>query len=441
MANHVFHRNPAPMPEVALGEGCTLVDAAGKRYFDAGDAAVSCLGHSDGHVTAAIKAQLDKLAFAHSGFFTSAPAEALADKLIAHAPEGIERAFLVSGGSEAVEAAIKLARQYFVEKGEPERGHVIARKQSYHGNTLGALSAGGNEWRRGQFAPLLLAMSHISPCYEYRFRGEAESAAAYGLRVADELEAEILRVGPEKVMAFIAEPVVGATLGAVPAVAGYFARVREICDRYGVLLILDEVMCGIGRTGTLFACAHDGVRPDILAIAKGLGAGYQPIGAMLCSGDIYRTIVEGSGFFQHGHTYMGHPVAAACALAVLERILDDGLLARVGVLGTYLESRLVAELAQLPFIGDIRGRGLFWGIEIVADRGSKTPFDPALKIAPKIKKAAFERGLMCYPMQGTIDGKLGDHVLLAPPFIMDESQVDTVVATLKAAMVAVVEGG
>ena len=441
MANHVFHRNPAPMPEVALGEGCTLVDAAGKRYFDAGDAAVSCLGHSDGHVTAAIKAQLDKLAFAHSGFFTSAPAEALADKLIAHAPEGIERAYLVSGGSEAVEAAIKLARQYFVEKGEPERGHVIARKQSYHGNTLGALSAGGNEWRRGQFAPLLLAMSHISPCYEYRFRGEAESAAAYGLRVADELEAEILRVGPEKVMAFIAEPVVGATLGAVPAVAGYFARVREICDRYGVLLILDEVMCGIGRTGTLFACAHDGVRPDILAIAKGLGAGYQPIGAMLCSGDIYRTIVEGSGFFQHGHTYMGHPVAAACALAVLERILDDGLLARVGVLGTYLESRLVAELAQLPFIGDIRGRGLFWGIEIVADRGSKTPFDPALKIAPKIKKAAFERGLMCYPMQGTIDGKLGDHVLLAPPFIMDESQVDTVVATLKAAMVAVVEGG
>lgn len=441
MANHVFHRNPAPMPEVALGEGCTLVDAAGKRYFDAGDAAVSCLGHSDSRVTAAIKAQLDKLAFAHSGFFTSAPAEALADKLIAHAPEGIERAYLVSGGSEAVEAAIKLARQYFVEKGEPERGHVIARKQSYHGNTLGALSAGGNEWRRGQFAPLLLAMSHISPCYEYRFRGEAESAAAYGLRVADELEAEILRVGPEKVMAFIAEPVVGATLGAVPAVAGYFARVREICDRYGVLLILDEVMCGIGRTGTLFACAHDGVRPDILAIAKGLGAGYQPIGAMLCSGDIYRTIVEGSGFFQHGHTYMGHPVAAACALAVLERILDDGLLARVGVLGTYLESRLVAELAQLPFIGDIRGRGLFWGIEIVADRGSKTPFDPALKIAPRIKKAAFERGLMCYPMQGTIDGKLGDHVLLAPPFIMDESQVDAVVATLKAAMVAVVEGG
>jgi len=441
MANHVFHRNPAPMPEVALGEGCTLVDAAGKRYFDAGDAAVSCLGHSDSRVTAAIKAQLDKLAFAHSGFFTSAPAEALADKLIAHAPEGIERAYLVSGGSEAVEAAIKLARQYFVEKGEPERGHVIARKQSYHGNTLGALSAGGNEWRRGQFAPLLLAMSHISPCYEYRFRGEAESAAAYGLRVADELEAEILRVGPEKVMAFIAEPVVGATLGAVPAVAGYFARVREICDRYGVLLILDEVMCGIGRTGTLFACAHDGVRPDILAIAKGLGAGYQPIGAMLCSGEIYRNIVEGSGFFQHGHTYMGHPVAAACALAVLERILDDGLLARVGVLGTYLESRLVAELAQLPFIGDIRGRGLFWGIEIVADRGSKTPFDPALKIAPRIKKAAFERGLMCYPMQGTIDGKLGDHVLLAPPFIMDESQVDAVVATLKAAMVAVVEGG
>jgi len=440
MANHVFHRTPALMPEVASGEGCYMIDTSGKRYFDAGGAAVSCLGHSDTHVAEAIKAQVDAVAFAHSGFFTSAPAEALADKLIAHAPEGIERAYLVSGGSEAVEAAIKLARQYFVEKGEPARGHVIARKQSYHGNTLGALSAGGNEWRRQQFLPLLLAMSHINPCYEYRFRGEAESAAAYGIRAADELETEILRIGPERVMAFIAEPVVGATLGAVPAVAGYFAQVREICDRYGVLLILDEVMCGMGRTGTLFACEHDGVRPDILAIAKGLGAGYQPIGAMLCSGEIYHTIINGSGFFQHGHTYMGHPVAAACGLAVLERLLDDNLLARVGLLGRYLEARLVSELAQLPFVGDIRGRGLFWGVEIVTDRGSKVTFDPALKIAPKIKKAAFERGLMCYPMQGTIDGKQGDHVLLAPPFIMEETQVDEMVATLKAAMVDVVEG-
>ena len=438
MANHVFHRAPAPMPVVASGEGCYLVDTNGKRYFDAGGAAVSCLGHSDSYVAEAIKAQVDTVAFAHSGFFTSAPAEALADKLIAHAPAGIERVYLVSGGSEAVEAAIKLARQFFVEKGEPDRGHVIARKQSYHGNTLGALSAGGNEWRRGQFAPLLLAMSHISPCYEYRLRGEAESAEAYGLRAANELEAEILRVGPDRVMAFIAEPVVGATLGAVPAVNGYFARIREICDQYGVLLILDEVMCGMGRTGALFACEQDGVRPDILCIAKGLGAGYQPIGAMMCSGKIYQTITNGSGFFQHGHTYMGHPVAAACGLAVLERILDGGLLSQVRKLGAYMEAKLVSELAQLPFVGDIRGRGLFWGVELVADRGSKATFEPTLKVAPKIKKAAFEKGLMCYPMQGTIDGRNGDHVLLAPPFIMNEAQVDEMVDVLKAAMIEVI---
>ena len=437
MADHVFHRTPALMPEAASGEGCYLIDSNGKRYFDAGGAAVSCLGHSDDHVADAIKEQVDKLAFAHSGFFTSAPAEALADKLIANAPEGIERVYLVSGGSEAVEAAIKLARQYFVEKGQPARGHVIARKQSYHGNTLGALSAGGNAWRRGQFEPLLLNMSHISPCYAYRLREETESAEAYGLRAANELETEILRVGPERVMAFVAEPVVGATLGAVPAVEGYFARIREICDSYGVLLILDEVMCGMGRTGTLFACEQDGVRPDILTIAKGLGAGYQPIGAMLCSGEIYQTITNGSGFFQHGHTYMGHPVAAACGLAVLERIIDDGLLSRVQTLGTYLESTLVSALAQHPNVGDIRGRGLFWGVELVADRNSKATFDPALKIAPKIKKSAMEHGLMCYPMQGTIDGQHGDHVLLAPPFTMDEAQVDEMVAALKAAILDV----
>ncbi|MEE9428882.1 MAG: aspartate aminotransferase family protein [Paracoccaceae bacterium] len=430
MANHIFHRAPALMPSVATGDGCYLIDKAGQRYFDAGGAAVSCLGHSDAHVTDAIKSQLDKVAFAHSGFFTNDPAESLADKLIEHAPEGIKRVYLVSGGSEAVEAAIKLARQYFVEKGKPERSHVIARKQSYHGNTLGALSAGGNEWRRRQFAPLLLDMSHINACYEYRLRAETESAKAYGLRAANELEAEILRVGSDKVMAFVAEPVVGATMGAVPAVEGYFARIREICDRYGVLLILDEVMCGMGRTGSLFSCTQEGVRPDILCIAKGLGAGYQPVGAMLCSGEIYQTITDGSGFFQHGHTYMGHPVAAACALAVLERLIDDGLIDNVQTLGKKLESKLVSALGQHAHIGDIRGRGLFWGIEIVADRSTKTPFDPELKIAQKIKKETFENGLMCYPMQGTIDGISGDHILLAPPFIMKENQIDWVVEIL-----------
>ena len=272
--SHVFPRScHATLPTAVAGDRCYLIDKTGKRYFDAsGGAAVSCLGHSNARVREAAKAQIDTLAFAHTGFFTSEPAEALADLLISEAPEGIDRVYFVSGGSEATEAAIKLARQYFLEIGQPERRHLIARRQSYHGNTLGALAAGGNAWRRQQFAPLLIDVSHIAPCYEYAERGEAESLEAYGHRVANELEAEILRLGPETVMAFMAEPVVGATLGAVPAVEGYFARIREICDLYGVLLILDEVMCGMGRTGHLFACDADQVRPDILFLY-----GYHPL--------------------------------------------------------------------------------------------------------------------------------------------------------------------
>jgi len=422
----VFPRDTRISPPVAVGgEGCYLIDADGKRYFDgSGGAAVSCLGHGDAEVTAAIKDQLDRLAFAHTGFFTSEPAEALAELLIANAPGDLARVYFVSGGSEAIEAALKLARQYHVEIGAPERCRIIARKQSYHGNTLGALSAGGNEWRRAQFAPLLLDVSHIAPCYEYRLKGEAETAVDYGLRAAQELESEILRLGPETVMAFVAEPVVGATVGAVPAVEGYFRRIREICDRYGVLLILDEVMCGMGRTGHLFACEADGIAPDILCIAKGLGAGYQPIGAMLCSGRIYDTIAGGSGFFQHGHTYIGHPVATAAGLAVVRALLDRGLVARVTGLGEKLDSALRSALGQHPHVGDIRGRGLFRGIELVEDRETKAPFDPGQKIAAKLKKAAMEAGLICYPMSGTIDGRRGDHILLAPPFIMTDAQID-----------------
>jgi len=433
--SHVFPRHSKLNPPTAVsGEGCYLIDASGKRYFDSGDAAVSCLGHSDVEVTEAIKAQLDKLAFAHTGFFTSEPAEELADLLVANAPEGIERVYFVSGGSEATEAAIKLARQYHVERGEPQRRHLIARKQSYHGNTIGALSAGGNEWRRQQFAPLLIDVSHISPCYEYVLRDEAESAEAYGLRAAQELEDEILRLGPDTVMAFMAEPVVGATLGAVPAVEGYFRRIREICDQYGVLLIFDEVMCGMGRTGYLFACEADGVSPDILCIAKGLGAGYQPIGAMLCSGEIYDTIANGTGFFQHGHTYIGHPVATAAGLAVVRALLDRGLISRVRTMGEKLQSALVSAFGQHPNIGDIRGRGLFVGLEIVEDREAKKPFDPSLGIAGKFKKAAFAEGLVCYPMSGTRDGKNGDHVLLAPPFIMTEEQIPEIIEPLRKAL-------
>jgi adenosylmethionine-8-amino-7-oxononanoate aminotransferase len=433
---HVFHRSPkAALPSAARGDGAYIFDADGKRYLDAsGGAAVSCLGHSDREVIAAIKAQLDRLAYAHTAFFTTELAEELADVLVADAPAGIDRVFLVSGGSEAIEASLKLARQYVIEIGQPQRRHVIARRQSYHGNTLGALAAGGNLSRRKQYEPLLFPGHHIAPCYAYRDRRDDESDEQYGRRAADELEAEIKRLGSDTVIAFLAETVVGATLGAVPPVPGYFKRIRDICERYGVLLILDEVMCGMGRTGTLHACEQEGIAPDIMAIAKGLGAGYQPIGAMLASKKIYDTIVGGSGFFQHGHTYMGHPVAAAAALAVQRQIKSRDLLTRVRKLGVGLEARLVERFGNHPHVGDIRGRGLFLALEFVADRATKAPFDPSRKLNATIKQAAMARGLMCYAMGGTIDGRRGDHIMLAPPYIIDDSQLDEIVDKLGAAL-------
>ncbi len=434
--SHVFPRHTkAALPTVSSGKGVYLYDQSGKEYFDgSGGAAVSCLGHGDPDVTNAIKNQLDKVAFAHTSFFTSDPAEQLADKLIAHAPEGIDRVYLVSGGSEAMEAALKLARQYFVEIGQPQRRHVIARRQSYHGNTLGALATGGNEWRRAPFAPLMVETTHISPCFEYRGKRQEESTQEYGLRVANELEAEIKRLGEDTVFAFVAEPVVGATAGAVPAVEGYFKRIREICDTYGVLLILDEVMCGMGRTGTLFACEQEGISPDIIAVAKGLGAGYQPIGAMLCSAKIYAAIESGSGFFQHGHTYVGHPTASAAALAVLTKLTDGGLVEKCAILGDKLQAGLQHAFGQHPNIGDIRGRGLFRGLEFVEDRDTKRPFSPERAVNKALKKETFEAGLICYPMGGTIDGKQGDHILLAPPFIMEEHHIDEIISKLQTAI-------
>ncbi len=434
--SHVFPRHTkASLPTASLGEGCYLYDTNGKMYFDgSGGAAVSCLGHGDPEIIEAVQQQLSNLAFAHTGFFTSEPAEQLAELLVKHAPGDLDRVYFVSGGSEATEAALKLARQYHVENDEPQRKHIIARRQSYHGNTLGVLAAGGNQWRRQQFSPLLIDVNHIAPCYEYAEKRDDESSYDYGQRVAQELEDEILQLGPDTVMAFIAEPIVGATLGAVPPVHGYFKRIREICDKYGVLLILDEVMCGMGRTGPMFACESEGIIPDILCIAKGLGAGYQPIGAMICSSKLYQTIKDGSGYFQHGHTYIGHPVACAASLAVVNAILDRGLLPRVEQMGELLRSELQSSLAQHPNVGDIRGRGLFAGIELVADRASKTPFESSRGIASRLKSSAFEHGLICYPMPGTRDGKSGDHVLLAPPFIISDEQVGEVVEKLTLAV-------
>jgi adenosylmethionine-8-amino-7-oxononanoate aminotransferase len=419
------------LPVAVRGEGSYIFDDSGKSYLDAsGGAAVSCLGHAHPTVIKALHRQLDELTYAHTSFFTSEQAEKLADRLCLEAPKGIDRVYLVSGGSEAIEAALKLARQYYVEKGEPNRKAIIARQQSYHGNTLGALAAGGNKWRRDQFAPLLIDTHHIAPCFAYRGKNESEDDFDYGQRVANELEHKLLELGPNTVMAFIAEPVVGATAGAVTAVDGYFRRIREICDKYGVLLILDEVMCGMGRTGYLYACEHDETRPDIICIAKGLGAGYQPIGAMLCSSAIYAVIENGSGFFQHGHTYLGHPMAAAAANAVLDVLIDQNLLSDVRPKGDALENLLHSKFNQHPHIGDIRGRGLFRAIELVEDRDTKAPFDPELKIAAKIKKSAQNNGLLCYPMSGTIDGKLGDHVLLAPPFVISNNELDELVHKL-----------
>ncbi|CAG9184935.1 putative aminotransferase [Cupriavidus laharis] len=436
---HVFHRNPRQaLPVAVAGSGVELVDSEGRRYLDAsGGAAVSSLGHGHPRVIAVIKAQLDTIAYAHTSFFTTEVSETLAQTLAQAAPGDLEHVYFVSGGSEAVEAALKLARQYFVELGQGSRRHFIARRQSYHGNTLGALAIGGNAWRREPFLPLLVPAHHVSPCYAYRDQAAGETDEQYAQRLADELEAKILELGPENVAAFVAETVVGATAGAVPPVADYLKRIRAVCDKYGVLLILDEVMSGMGRTGHLFACEEDGVVPDIVTIAKGLGGGYQPIGAMISTRRIYDTIVAGSGFFQHGHTYIGHATACAAALAVQRTIAEDNLLANVRERGEQLRARLRETLGNHPNLGDIRGRGLFVGVEFVADRDSKATLDPKLKTHAKLKAAAMQNGLLVYPMGGTVDGVRGDHVLFAPPFICTARDIDNIVERFAGAVSAV----
>ncbi|PSO17943.1 aspartate aminotransferase family protein [Bradyrhizobium sp. MOS003] len=435
--SRVLHRSLRETPPKAIGgEGIYLFAEDGRRVIDAsGGAAVSCLGHQHPRVIAAMAKQASTLAYAHTAFFSSEPAEALAETLVGHEPGGLAYAYFVSGGSEAIEASIKLARQYFIERGEPERQHFIARRQSYHGNTLGALAAGGNAWRRAPYAPLLsAAFSHVTPAFAYHEKRDNESDTQFVARLAAELEAEFQRLGPNTVAAFLAEPVVGATAGAVTAPDGYFKAVREICDRHGALLILDEVMCGMGRTGTTHAWEQEGVAPDIQAIAKGLGGGYQPIGAMLASGKIIDTIRAGSGAFQHGHTYLAHPLACAAALAVQEVIREDGLLDCVKERGRQLEQRLTERFGNHRHVGDIRGRGLFWAIELVSDRASRTSFDPALKLNQKIKAEAFANGLGCYPGSGTVDGVRGDHLLLAPPYIASADEIDLIVDKLGTAV-------
>ena len=436
----ILQRNPAiNLPVAVRGKGVYLYDSDGRGYIDAsGGAAVSCLGHGHPDVLAAMREQLDKLAYAHSSFFTTEVAETLAETLVASAPAGMSHAYFVCDGSEAVEAALKMARQYFVDIGQPQRKHLIARRQSYHGNTLGALAVTGREWNRAPFEPLLIRTTHVSPCYEYRDKRLDETPEQYGERMALELDETIQRLGTDQVIAFIAETVGGATLGCVTPVPGYFKRVREICDRYRVLLILDEVMCGMGRTGSLHACVEEGVAPDLMTIAKGLGGGYQAIGAVLVQQKIVEAIMQGLGAFQHGHTYLAHPMGAAAALAVQRVIVRDKLLDNVKRQGVGLTQRLQAAFAEHPHVGDIRGRGLFQAVELVQDRETKAPFTAANKISGRLKAEAMARGLCCYPSSGTVDGRAGDHVMLAPPFVVSDAELDMIVERLKGAVEAVI---
>lgn len=401
----------------------------GKRYLDAvsGGAAVACLGHGNRQVEQIIIDQLKRIAYFHTSFFTSEPAERLAEELLRDAPDGLVDVLFCSGGSEAVESALKLARQYWVERDEPQRTHIISRRQSYHGATLGALSVGGNIARRDLYTPLLFPVEFIEPCYAYRYRRENESLAAYGSRCAEQLATVIESLGADRVAAFIAEPVVGATLGCVPAVAGYFRRIREICDHYEVLLILDEVMCGLGRTGERFSCSYDFVVPDMLTLAKGLGGGFQPIGAVMVHQRISATIREGSGVLKHGLTYMAHPIACAAALAVQTVIREENLIVKVNRQSAKLHSAFVNALDGHPYVGDIRGRGLFLGIELVADRQSKKPFAARSAMHAVFKKAALARGLLVYPGGGCVDGERGDHILIAPAFIVNDDELEQIV--------------
>ena len=428
----VFHRSTRTrLPVAVASEGIYLIDADGRRFIDAsGGAAVSCLGHGHRKVIQAIAEQAARVEYIHTSFFTTDVAEQLARTIVDQCPGALDRVWYTSSGSEAIEAALKLARQYHLERGDSARSRIVARRLSYHGNTLGALAAGGSALRRAPYEPLLADVAFADPCFAYRFAEPGETAEDYGQRAARSIEQEIVGAGAETVMAVLAETVIGATAGAVPPVAGYFKRVREICDRYGVLLILDEVMCGSGRTGTFLSCEQDGVVPDIVTLGKGLAAGYQPMGAVVCTSAVYDAVAHGSGALKHGQTYNAHPVGCAAALAVQQIIGDEQLLSRVREAGTRMTDLLTDRLGDHPNVGDIRGRGLLQAIELVEDRATKAPFDPALALHERVKAEAFSRGLLVYPGGGTADGRGGDHILLAPPYNVADDELETIVDLL-----------
>jgi adenosylmethionine-8-amino-7-oxononanoate aminotransferase len=423
-------------PQAVRAEGCFIYTAEGHRYLDAsGGAAVVTIGHGVEEISRAMAEQGARLAYVHSSQFQTAIAEKFAARILALAPGGMRkdgRVYFTSGGSEATETALKLARQYWIERGEKKRHRVLSRQQSYHGSTLGALSVSGNVRRREPFAPMLKEWGHIPPCYCYR--------CPFGLRYpecnvdcADELDRVLERDGSKDVAAFIFEPVSGATLGAVAPPEGYLQRLAEICHRHEILLIADEVMSGMGRTGKPFAIEHWGVTPDMVLVGKGIASGYAPLGAVIAAGHVADTISRGSGTFLHGFTYNAHPVAVAAGNAVLDYIERERLFERVQVVGNELREAL-DPLKRFSVIGDIRGVGLLLGIEFVSDTKTRAPFPADARVAVRIQEDAFEAGVMTYPIQGCADGVRGDHILIAPPFTITSGMIHMLVSGLERAI-------
>lgn len=440
-------------PLVMRGEGNLLVLKDGRVIFDAtGGAAVSCLGHGNERITTAIHEQLKSgIPYLASSFWGNDVVDELCKELINGTDGKMARVYLTGSGkfrleslvivayscslgSEAMEASIKLSRQFFYEKDkDTPRVNFIAREGSYHGNTIGALSIAGHVSRRAPYLPFLMdTVHHISSCNPYRQRKPGESDAAFVARKADELEAKFQELGPETVIAFVAEPIVGAALGCVPTVPGYLRAMRDVCHKHGALFILDEVMCGMGRSGTLHAWQAEDVVPDLQTIGKGLGGGYMPIAAVMISERIVKALLDGSGAFIHGQTYQGMPVQAAAALEVQRVIREQRLTDNVTKQGAYMEKRLRAALGAHPNVGDIRGRGLFWGLEFVEDRTTKEPFDPKLQVAQRIHELCLSPAynMTVYPGTGTKDGFSGDHLILAPTYIITAKEIDFIVQTI-----------
>ncbi|MEY3285879.1 MAG: hypothetical protein RL500_609 [Pseudomonadota bacterium] len=428
-----------PYPVAVAGDGPYIIDKEGKRYLDAASGAgVSSLGYSDAAVSAAIARQAKELAYVYNAYFTTEPAEQLAQALVEMTPKGLDWVFFGSGGSESMDGALKMALQFHIDNGQPSRRTFISRRQSYHGCALGGLAVSGNVIRRMLFEDVLMQVEFVSPCYAYREMESQETADQYVARLAQELEDTILRLGPHTVAAFIAEPVVGATNGAVPALPGYFKAIKAVLDRYGILFIADEILTGSGRTGTYLSIEQDEVTPDLVTLAKGLGAGYQPISAILVSDRVFNVIADRRGYFIHGHTYNASATPCAAALAVITQIRERDLLARVQQQGMKLRGALQDRLSQHPHVGDIRGRGLLIGLELVRERESKQTFDAQAMVWAQVQQQAMARGLICYPMGGTADGMNGDHILLAPPFIIDDVHIAEIVDTLAVSIDAAV---